>query len=49
MTVLRSSSGNGALTHEEAKTHFTVWALMKSPLLISADVSLVQPYEYRLL
>ncbi|KIJ12234.1 alpha-galactosidase [Paxillus involutus ATCC 200175] len=30
--------GNGDLPYEEAKTHFTAWALMKSPLLISADL-----------
>ena len=34
-------SGNGDLTYEEAKTHFTAWALMKSPLLISAHVSIL--------
>ncbi|KAJ7838602.1 glycoside hydrolase superfamily [Mycena olivaceomarginata] len=28
--------GNGGLTFEEAKSHFTAWALMKSPLLLSA-------------
>ncbi|PFH48961.1 glycoside hydrolase family 27 protein [Amanita thiersii Skay4041] len=27
-------AGNGDLTYEEAKLHFTAWALMKSPLLI---------------
>jgi hypothetical protein len=32
-------SGNGPLTYEEAKSHFTAWALMKSPLLIGTDVS----------
>ncbi|KAI9569930.1 glycoside hydrolase family 27 protein [Boletus coccyginus] len=26
--------GNGDLSYEETKTHFTAWALMKSPLLI---------------
>jgi hypothetical protein len=26
--------GNGGLTFEEAKSHFTAWALMKSPLLV---------------
>ncbi|KIN95079.1 glycoside hydrolase family 27 protein [Pisolithus tinctorius Marx 270] len=30
--------GNGNLTYEESKTHFTAWALMKSPLLIGTDV-----------
>ncbi|KAG6902157.1 hypothetical protein C0995_003631 [Termitomyces sp. Mi166 len=33
------ASGNGDLTFEEAKSHFTAWALMKSPLLISTDLS----------
>lgn len=31
--------GNGDLTYEEAKSHFTVWALMKSPLLISTHLA----------
>ncbi|KIY47914.1 glycoside hydrolase family 27 protein [Fistulina hepatica ATCC 64428] len=31
--------GNGGLTYDEAKTHFTAWALMKSPLLIGTDLS----------
>ncbi|OBZ67424.1 putative alpha-galactosidase B [Grifola frondosa] len=31
--------GNGDLTFEEAKSHFTAWALMKSPLLIGTDLS----------
>jgi len=31
--------GNGNLTYDEAKSHFTAWAFMKSPLLISADLA----------
>jgi len=31
--------GNGALTYEESKSHFTAWALMKSPLLIGTDLA----------
>ncbi|OCH87607.1 glycoside hydrolase family 27 protein [Obba rivulosa] len=31
-------SRNGELTYEESKTHFTAWALMKSPLLIGTDL-----------
>jgi len=31
--------GNGELTYDEAKAHFTAWAFMKSPLLISTDLS----------
>ncbi|KAF8068658.1 glycoside hydrolase family 27 protein [Lyophyllum atratum] len=30
--------GNGDLTYDEAKSHFTAWALLKSPLLISTDL-----------
>ncbi|KAI9066864.1 glycoside hydrolase family 27 protein [Trametes sanguinea] len=33
--------GNGDLTFDETKTHFTAWALMKSPLLIGTDLSTV--------
>ncbi|KAJ4492091.1 glycoside hydrolase [Lentinula edodes] len=29
--------GNGGLTFDEAKSHFTAWALMKSPLLVGAS------------
>ena len=31
--------GNGELTYDEAKSHFTAWALLKSPLLIGTNVS----------
>ncbi|KJA22594.1 glycoside hydrolase family 27 protein [Hypholoma sublateritium FD-334 SS-4] len=31
--------GNGGLTFEEAKSHFTAWALMKSPLLVRQSLS----------
>ncbi|KAJ8693945.1 hypothetical protein PTI98_008886 [Pleurotus ostreatus] len=33
--------GNGDLTFDEAKSHFTAWALMKSPLLISVNMSTI--------
>ncbi|EMD35270.1 glycoside hydrolase family 27 protein [Gelatoporia subvermispora B] len=33
--------GNGGLTYDEAKTHFTAWALMKSPLLIGTNLSAI--------
>ncbi|CAK5262335.1 unnamed protein product [Mycena citricolor] len=32
--------GNGGLTFDEAKSHFTAWALMKSPLLIGTNPKL---------
>jgi len=33
--------GNGNLTYDENKSHFTAWALMKSPLLIGTNLSAV--------
>jgi len=41
--------GNGDLTYEEAKTHFTAWAFMKSPLLISTDLSRITEDSLRIL
>ncbi|KZT04878.1 glycoside hydrolase family 27 protein [Laetiporus sulphureus 93-53] len=35
--------GNGDLTYEENKSHFTAWALMKSPLLIGTNLSAASP------
>ncbi|KDR80408.1 hypothetical protein GALMADRAFT_136897 [Galerina marginata CBS 339.88] len=35
--------GNGGLTFEEAKSHFTAWALMRSPLLIGTNLSAITP------
>ncbi|KIL60293.1 glycoside hydrolase family 27 protein [Amanita muscaria Koide BX008] len=35
--------GNGGLTYDEAKSHFTAWALMKSPLLIGTDLTKITP------
>ncbi|THU84330.1 glycoside hydrolase [Dendrothele bispora CBS 962.96] len=36
-----SELGNGNLTFDEAKSHFTAWALMKSPLLIGTDLTTI--------
>ncbi|KAG2738791.1 glycoside hydrolase family 27 protein, partial [Suillus brevipes Sb2] len=33
--------GNGDLTYGEAKTHFTAWALVKSPLLIGTNLATI--------
>ncbi|KAI0676620.1 glycoside hydrolase family 27 protein [Trametes maxima] len=41
--------GNGDLTYEEAKTHFTAWALMKSPLLIGTDLSKIRKRDLSIL
>ncbi|KAJ7735747.1 glycoside hydrolase [Mycena metata] len=35
--------GNGGLTFDEAKSHWTAWALMKSPLLIGTNLSAITP------
>ncbi|KAK5164623.1 uncharacterized protein LTR77_009829 [Saxophila tyrrhenica] len=39
----------GNLTHEESKSHFTAWALLKSPLLISADLSTATEETFEIL
>ena len=31
--------GNGGMTHEEYKTHFSLWAALKSPLILGNDVA----------
>ncbi|KAK7282428.1 hypothetical protein RIF29_11182 [Crotalaria pallida] len=30
--------GNGGMTYEEYRAHFSIWALMKAPLLIGCDI-----------
>ncbi|KAF8634242.1 hypothetical protein AX15_001000 [Amanita polypyramis BW_CC] len=35
--------GNGGLSYDEAKSHFTAWALMKSTLLIGTDLTRITP------
>jgi len=30
--------GNGGMTYQEYRSHFSIWALMKAPLLIGCDV-----------
>jgi alpha-galactosidase len=41
MEVGNTGQGNpaGNLTYEEAKAHFTAWALLKSPLIIGTDLT----------
>ncbi|KAI0758502.1 glycoside hydrolase [Irpex lacteus] len=44
MDIVRQPlAGNGNLTYDESKTHFTAWALMKSPLLIGTNLSAITP------
>ncbi|TFK64247.1 glycoside hydrolase [Pluteus cervinus] len=35
--------GNGHMSFEESKSHFTAWALMRSPLLIGTNLSAITP------
>lgn len=39
----------GNLTYEESKSHFTAWALLKSPLLISADLTTATKETFEIL
>ncbi|KAI0035971.1 glycoside hydrolase family 27 protein [Vararia minispora EC-137] len=42
MDMVRTRLGNGnSMTYDEEKSHFTAWALMKSPLLIGTDLRTV--------
>lgn len=42
-------NGNGALTLAEQRSHFTSWALAKSPLLIGTDVRGLSDVMYSIL
>ena len=41
--------GNGEMTTTEYETHFSLWCLMKAPLLIGTDVSKMSSETYRIL
>lgn len=41
--------GNGDLTLAEQRTHFALWALMKSPLMIGTDLSALSDDELSIL
>lgn len=41
--------GNGGMTDDEYKTHFSMWAAMKSPLIISNDIRHITPATYTIL
>ncbi len=38
MDMMEIGNGNGNLTIPEERTHFAVWAFMKSPILLGTDV-----------
>lgn len=41
--------GNGGLTLAEERTHFSLWAAMKSPLLIGTDLAKLRPESIEIL
>lgn len=41
--------GNGGMTSTEYETHFSLWCLMKAPLLIGCDVTNMSPDTLRIL
>ncbi|KZV14670.1 hypothetical protein F511_40699 [Dorcoceras hygrometricum] len=41
--------GNGGMTYEEYRAHFSIWALMKSPLLIGCDVRNITTEAFEIL
>ncbi|KAL2631470.1 hypothetical protein R1flu_016156 [Riccia fluitans] len=41
--------GNGGMTVEEYRSHFSVWALMKAPLLIGCDIRDLKPETFEIL
>ena len=41
--------GNGQLTLAEQRSHFALWCLMKSPLIIGTDVRALQPAQLAIL
>ena len=38
MDMMEIGNGGGNLTIQEERTHFAVWAFMKSPILLGTDV-----------
>ncbi|KAI0305670.1 glycoside hydrolase superfamily [Multifurca ochricompacta] len=41
--------GNGNLTIQEEKTHFAVWAFMKSPILLGSDLERLSPAQVKII
>lgn len=35
--------GNGGMTHREYEAHFSLWALLKAPLILGCDLSNLSP------
>ncbi|KAL0303960.1 UNVERIFIED_CONTAM: Alpha-galactosidase 3, partial [Sesamum radiatum] len=41
--------GNGGMTYQEYRAHFSIWALMKAPLVIGCDVRNMTAETYKIL
>ncbi|KAK4385249.1 Alpha-galactosidase 3 [Sesamum angolense] len=41
--------GNGGMTYQEYRAHFSIWALMKAPLLVGCDVRNMTAETYEIL
>jgi alpha-galactosidase len=41
--------GNGGMTYQEYRAHFSIWALMKAPLLVGCDVKNMTAETYEIL
>ncbi|KAI0254137.1 glycoside hydrolase [Lactifluus subvellereus] len=41
--------GNGNLTIQEERTHFAVWAFMKSPILLGTDLAALSPEQVKII
>jgi len=41
--------GNGGMTYDEYRTHFSLWALAKAPLLVGCDVTKRDPETFEIL
>ena len=41
--------GNGGMTTEEDRAHFSLWCLIKSPLLIGADLTKIDNTSFAIL
>jgi alpha-galactosidase len=35
--------GNGGLTHAEERSHFSLWAFAKAPLILGCDLNTITP------
>lgn len=41
--------GNGAMTYEEYQTHFSMWAAIKSPLIMGNNLKTISPENFAIL